>query len=116
MKHRRVALHLAWIGLLFVAAAGMAAALASGTGTPGGVLVDTPASPPDGAPAVDPPVGDPPEADPFTCDPPSTGDFTPVACKMRPQCDISADCVAWCGPTGGKCVHSSCPIRICKCN
>jgi hypothetical protein len=116
MKHSPVALHLVSIGLLFVAASGMAAAPGSSTGTPAGIMVDAPAAPPDGAPGVDPPASAPPEADRFTCDPPSTGDFTPVACKMEPQCSDNSDCVAWCGLSGGHCVHSSCPIRICKCN
>ena len=116
MKHRRVAHHLAWIGLLFVAAAGMAATFEGGTGTPAGVLVGTPRAeaPPDGTPAIDPPATEPPTAAP--CDPPATDDFTPVACRMEPQCSVNADCVTWCGPTGGHCVHSSCPIRICKCS
>ena len=53
-----------------------------------------------------------------------TGGFTPsaandtqpdAACKMMPQCDTDADCTVWCGGGAGKCIHSSCPIRICRC-
>lgn len=39
-----------------------------------------------------------------------------AACRMRPQCSVNADCDAICGVGQGKCVHSSCPIRICKCS
>ena len=39
-----------------------------------------------------------------------------AACKMRPQCSVNADCDAICGAGLGHCVHSSCPVRICKCN
>jgi len=41
--------------------------------------------------------------------------LTEAACKMRPQCSADPDCDAYCGAGLGKCVHSSCPIRICKC-
>ena len=107
MKQRRIALHLAWIGLLFVAVAGVAVSA--------GVVVNAPAASLDNAPAIEPPAGDPPACDPGVADPPGTEDFTPVACRMEPQCQENSDCVAWCGPTGGHCVHHSCPIRICKC-
>lgn len=39
-----------------------------------------------------------------------------AACRMRPQCSVNADCDAICGVGQGKCVHSNCPIRICKCS
>ena len=39
-----------------------------------------------------------------------------AACRMRPQCSVNADCDAICGVGQGHCVHSSCPVRICKCN
>ncbi len=38
-----------------------------------------------------------------------------AACRMRPQCSTNADCDAICGVGLGHCVHSKCPIRICKC-
>ena len=47
---------------------------------------------------------------------PAIGDAAVGACKMRPQCSTNADCAAWCPVAGGHCVHSSCPIRICKCS
>ncbi len=97
MKQRRVAFHLMWMGLLCVMAAGIAATIASTPGSaPGGVVMSAPDMCPDVPPAAD--------------------DFTPVACRMKPQCSTDADCVVWCGPAGGHCVHSSCPIRICKCS
>jgi hypothetical protein len=97
MRQQHVVFHLAWIGLLFLAAAGGSAT----TGSPIGVApAETVVSMPDSGPA----------------DVPATDDFTPVACRMEPQCSTNADCVAWCGPTGGHCVHNSCPTRICKCS
>lgn len=39
-----------------------------------------------------------------------------AVCRLRPQCQTNADCDAFCGTAGGRCVHSNCPIRICKCN
>jgi hypothetical protein len=89
--------HLAWIGLLFLAAAGGPASI----GSPIGVA-------PEGAVVSSPEV--------VTGDVPASDEITPVACKREPQCSTNADCLAWCGPTGGHCVHNSCPIRICKCN
>jgi len=47
---------------------------------------------------------------------PTIADAVVGACKMRPQCSTDADCAAWCPTAGGHCVHSSCPIRICKCS
>jgi hypothetical protein len=38
-----------------------------------------------------------------------------AACRMRPQCSTNADCDSICGPGLGRCVHSNCPIRVCKC-
>ena len=38
-----------------------------------------------------------------------------AACRMRPQCSTNTDCDAVCGAGLGHCVHSNCPIRICKC-
>jgi len=36
-------------------------------------------------------------------------------CRLIPQCDSNADCVALCGTEGAKCVHSKCPVRVCRC-
>lgn len=36
-------------------------------------------------------------------------------CRLIPQCDSSADCVAICGTESAKCVHSKCPVRVCRC-
>src|SRR5260221_8831660 len=97
MKQQRVVLHLAWIGLLFLAAASGPATIGSPMGVaPEGAIVSAPDSVPGVVPATD--------------------EITPVACKMEPQCSTNADCLVWCGPTGGHCVHSSCPVRICKCS
>jgi hypothetical protein len=97
MKQRRVAFHLIWMGLLVVMAAGIAATIAS---TPGAAPEQALLSASDAGP------GDAPAAE----------DATPVACRMEPQCSTNSDCVVWCGLSGGHCVHSSCPTRICKCN
>ena len=97
MRSKRVVVHLAWIAVLVLAAAGGAATIGSPVAvTPGSAV----------ASAADSATG-------AVCD---ADDITPVACKMEPQCSTNADCVVWCGPTGGHCVHNSCPIRICKCN
>ena len=47
---------------------------------------------------------------------PTIGDTAAGACRMRPQCSTDADCAAWCPAAGGHCIHSSCPIRICRCS
>jgi hypothetical protein len=39
-----------------------------------------------------------------------------AACRMMPLCSVNADCDAICGTGLGRCVHSKCPIRICKCS
>ena len=47
---------------------------------------------------------------------PETPEMQPTAiCRLIPQCDASADCVAICGTAGAKCVHSRCPVRVCRC-
>ncbi|MBI3448630.1 MAG: hypothetical protein HY049_06925 [Acidobacteria bacterium] len=40
---------------------------------------------------------------------------TDAACRRAPECSTDADCDAICGVGLGHCVHSSCPVRICKC-
>ena len=40
----------------------------------------------------------------------------PVAiCRLLPECWANSDCDARCGAGLGKCVHSNCPVRICRC-
>lgn len=38
-----------------------------------------------------------------------------VVCLLIPQCWRNSDCDAGCGGSGGRCVHSSCPARVCTC-
>ena len=41
----------------------------------------------------------------------------PVAiCRLLPECFSNSDCDFKCGVGLGKCVHSKCPVRICRCN
>jgi len=37
-------------------------------------------------------------------------------CRLRPECMSAADCDVRCGVGQGKCVHSNCPVRICRCS
>ena len=40
----------------------------------------------------------------------------PVAiCRLFPECWVNSDCDARCGAGLGKCVHSNCPPRLCRC-
>jgi hypothetical protein len=100
-----------WIGkaiaLAVMAIAGVAVMAAF---DPAGLSADTSrptmvcAAPENGAPAVAQPdqQGSQPE---------------PAAiCRLRPECSVDSDCDAKCGAGQGKCVHSNCPIRICKCS
>ena len=43
------------------------------------------------------------------------GDESTAACKKEPQCSVDSDCDVICGVGLGKCVHASCPIRVCHC-
>ena len=36
-------------------------------------------------------------------------------CRLIPECWKSSDCDARCGVGLGKCVHSNCPPRVCRC-
>lgn len=36
-------------------------------------------------------------------------------CRLRPECSTNEECDAICGAGLGKCVHSNCPVRICRC-
>lgn len=36
-------------------------------------------------------------------------------CRLIPQCSKDVDCDAQCGAGNGNCVHSRCPIRVCRC-
>jgi len=38
-----------------------------------------------------------------------------AACRMMPECWVNSDCDAQCGIGQGRCVHSNCPVRVCKC-
>jgi hypothetical protein len=38
-----------------------------------------------------------------------------VVCLLIPQCWRNSDCDAQCGAGLGRCVHSTCPARICSC-
>ena len=47
----------------------------------------------------------------------SQPDGSDAACRRAPECSVDSDCDVLCGGVGlGKCVHSSCPVRICKCH
>jgi hypothetical protein len=44
-------------------------------------------------------------------------DAQPVSiCRMAPQCATDSDCDAICGAGQGRCGHSRCPVRVCKCS
>jgi len=37
-------------------------------------------------------------------------------CRLMPECWANADCDAQCGGAGlGRCAHSRCPVRVCRC-
>ena len=38
-----------------------------------------------------------------------------AACRLMPECWVDSDCDAICGVGAGKCIHSKCPVRICRC-
>ena len=97
MRHKNLAFLLACLGLLTVAVASAPVPVESAPVPQPGVSL----SEPDACPALPPAAGE---------------DFTPVACRMMPECWADSDCGALCGTNGGRCVHSKCPIRICKCN
>lgn len=42
--------------------------------------------------------------------------LNPAACRRLPECWINEDCDTICGVGLGKCVHSSCPVRVCRCH
>ena len=48
---------------------------------------------------------------------PQSSGAEPIAiCRLRPECSSNSDCDLKCGVGLGKCVHSNCPVRICRCN
>ncbi|HEV8200603.1 MAG TPA: hypothetical protein VGS03_11340 [Candidatus Polarisedimenticolia bacterium] len=111
MRHPRAAFLLACVGILFVAVA--SAPAQTGASPVGPALAPSD----DVGPAAAPEDGAAPDAaQPCPPLPPAPEDqFTPVACRRAPECSTDDDCTALCGPNGGKCVHSNCPVRICKC-
>ena len=37
-------------------------------------------------------------------------------CRLMPECWTNAECDAQCGGAGlGRCAHSRCPVRVCRC-
>jgi hypothetical protein len=36
-------------------------------------------------------------------------------CRLLPECDANSDCDEKCGIGQGKCAHSRCPVRVCRC-
>jgi hypothetical protein len=36
-------------------------------------------------------------------------------CRLAPECSTNSDCDARCGAGQGRCGHSRCPVRVCKC-
>jgi hypothetical protein len=112
MRHRNLAFLLACLGLLTVAVASAPAPAVS---------APIPAD-------IAPPQTDaclselgaviPGEQDACSPLPPASEDqFAPVAiCRLMPECWSNDDCDVRCGANGGRCVHSKCPVRICKCN
>ena len=36
-------------------------------------------------------------------------------CRLAPECSTNSDCDAICGAGLGRCGHSRCPVRVCKC-
>lgn len=104
MKRPHLAFHLVWIGLIVLVLVSVTASMSRPTAASRrDVIVSS------GSAAV---ITDMPDALPGG---PGTNDLTPVACRKEPECSTDTDCIAFCGPSGGHCVHSSCPIRICKC-
>jgi len=42
--------------------------------------------------------------------------FEPAAiCRLMPECSTNSDCDAKCGIGRGQCLHSKCPVRVCRC-
>ena len=108
---------ISWIPKAAALAVFMLAAFALAASTPAPfVVADNPAlsaSGPfatcDASPAVDTPEFLPP-AD-F-----NGGQAEPVAiCRLLPECWQNSDCDFKCGAGLGRCVHSNCPPRLCKC-
>ena len=38
-----------------------------------------------------------------------------VVCLLIPECWSNSDCDAMCGVKLGRCVHNTCPARVCRC-
>ena len=86
-----------------------AAATHAPDGVPGGVPVSSTTC----GPAPEAPPAD--DAGAAPAPPNDEPDGTAAACRKAPECSIDSDCDAICGVGLGHCVHSSCPVRICKC-
>lgn len=112
MRHRNLAFLLACLGLLSVALAGAPAPVGSAPIPAGLAIVAA-----DVTPTADPGVvlSEPDACPPLP--PASEEQFTPAAiCRLLPECFSNDDCDVRCGTSGGRCVHSKCPARLCKCN
>ncbi len=101
----------------------IAAALTLALVAAAGVAAVTTVSAPGGAGVVDP-VAEvagqecPADADVVHAIEVEPGDdvVEPAAvCRLLPECFTNSDCDARCGAGQGKCVHSNCPVRLCRC-
>jgi len=79
----------------------------------GAAAAHAPDGVPGGVPVSSTTCGPAPEAPPAP--PNDEPEGTAAACRKAPECSIDSDCDAICGAGLGHCVHSSCPVRICKC-
>jgi hypothetical protein len=60
------------------------------------------------------------EADAWTADFEAPGTSSQQAgevaiCRLLPECWSNSDCDFKCGVGLGKCIHSKCPVRVCRC-
>ncbi len=68
-------------------------------------------------PATDTALGAPAASPASAVQPGQSEDlFEPAAiCRMAPECMTDSDCDYLCGEGLGKCGHSRCPVRVCRC-
>ena len=110
MRNKNLAFLLACLGLLTVALASAPVPAASAPVAAAAAVAADFAPTPDTELTLSGPDACPPL-------PPATEELTPVAiCRLLPDCFSNDDCDVRCGTSGGRCVHSKCPVRICKCN